>query len=168
MYVTANERRPLSAAGLGPKSGSRITWRWKMPGDADPTGARGTPVTVDCGSSGTLRTRLVVGPVPRLPKILDARLVDREGYGKAVRVSYCFRSLPRDLWTKPAQLHLSVDNPRDQQGSLSIGWRVTTRCDTIIHPVGSIQPPYVLRYSVETIRGTRSKRRQMRLATTTT
>lgn len=162
-YATATERKPLSAAGLGTKAGSRITWRWRIPKDAVPTGARGTPVTVRCTGSGTLRTRLVVGPVPRLPRILSAQLVDRAGFGKAVRVSYCFGSLPDDLWTKPARLHVSVDNVRDDQGPLSVGWRVLARCDTILHPVGYIKPPYLLRYSVETIRGTRSKRGQIRL-----
>ena len=164
-YETADDtRKPLVALGLGPKSGSRIRWRWRVPNDAVPTGARGTPITVACGASGTLRTRLVVGPVPQLPRILDARVVDRAASGKAVRVSYCFRSIPRSLWTKPSRLNVSVDNPRDDLGPLGIGWRVTTRCDTIIHPVGLIKPPYVLRYSVETIRGTRSKRGQIQLS----
>jgi hypothetical protein len=162
-YQTADEQNPLSAAGLGPKAGSRITWRWRVPGDAVPTGARGTPIEVRCVGSGTLRTRLVVGPVPRLPRILSARLVDRGGSGRAVRVSYCFSSLPGDLWTKPSRLHVSVDNPRDALGALGVAWRVTSRCDTIIHPVGFIKPPYVLRYSVESIRGIRSKRGQIRL-----
>jgi hypothetical protein len=162
-YETASGRKPLLAAGLGPKSGSRITWRWRVPKDAVPTGARGTPITVVCRSSGTLRTRLVVGPVPQLPKIVSARLVDRAGSGRAVRVSYCFPSLPSDLWTKPARLHVSVDNLRDDLGPLGVGWRVTSRCDTVLHPVGYIKPPYLLRYSVETIRGTRSKRGQIRL-----
>lgn len=163
-YETADdERKALAARGLGPKSGSRIRWRWRVPNDAVPTGARGTPITVTCGTSGTLRTRLVVGPVPQLPRILDARLVDRAASGRAVRVSYCFRSLPSSLWTKPSRLNVSVDNVRDALGPLGVGWRVTTRCDTILHPVGLIRPPYVLRYSVETVRGTRSKRGQIKL-----
>ena len=163
-YDTADDdRKPLTTRGLGPRSGSRIRWRWRVPSDAIPTGARGTPITVACGASGTLRTRLVVGPVPQLPRIVDARLVDRATSGRAVRVSYCFRSIPTSLWMKPSRLNVSVDNLRDDLGPVSVGWRVTARCDTILHPVGYIKPPYVLRYSVETIRGTRSKRGQLRV-----
>jgi hypothetical protein len=46
-----------TAAGLHPKNGSRISWRWKV-------GTRTTPgrwpITVACGTSGTLRTSFVV------------------------------------------------------------------------------------------------------------
>ena len=163
-YETADEnRKPLVAPGLRPKSGGRISWRWRIPNDAVPTGARGAPIMVTCGDSGSFRTRLVVGPVPQLPRILEARLVDRGASGRAVRVSYCFRSIPSSLWTKPSRLNVSVDNLRDDLGALGVGWRVTARCDTILHPVGFIKPPYVLRYSVETVRGIRSKRGQIRL-----
>jgi hypothetical protein len=46
---------PLGASGLAPKSGGRITWRWRMSGDAE---AGLAPVTVRCGKSGTLATKL--------------------------------------------------------------------------------------------------------------
>jgi hypothetical protein len=46
------------AQGLGPKTGTRITWRWKV-GSA--THAGSWPVTVDCGKSGRLALRLHVG-----------------------------------------------------------------------------------------------------------
>jgi hypothetical protein len=46
-----------SAAGLYPKRGVRISWTWKV-------GTRTTPgrwpITVSCGSAGTLRTSFVV------------------------------------------------------------------------------------------------------------
>jgi hypothetical protein len=48
---------PSSAAGLYPKRGTRISWTWKV-------GTRTTPgrwpITVSCGSAGTLRTSFVV------------------------------------------------------------------------------------------------------------
>jgi hypothetical protein len=48
---------PSSAAGLYPKRGSRISWTWKV-------GTRTTPgrwpITVSCGSAGSLRTSFVV------------------------------------------------------------------------------------------------------------
>ena len=46
-----------TAAGLYPKSGSRISWTWKV-------GTNTTPgrwwITVSCGSAGTLNTSFVV------------------------------------------------------------------------------------------------------------
>jgi micrococcal nuclease len=45
------------ARGLGPKTGSRITWRWKVGSSTHPGR---WPVTVDCGSSGKLSLRLRV------------------------------------------------------------------------------------------------------------
>jgi hypothetical protein len=48
---------PSHAAGLYPKRGTRISWTWKV-------GTRTTPgrwpITVSCGSAGTLRTSFVV------------------------------------------------------------------------------------------------------------
>jgi hypothetical protein len=48
---------PSSAAGLYPKRGSRISWTWKV-------GTRTTPgrwpISVSCGSAGTLQTSFVV------------------------------------------------------------------------------------------------------------
>jgi hypothetical protein len=48
---------PSQAAGLYPKQGRRISWRWKV-------GTRTTPgrwpIVVSCGSAGTLRTSFVV------------------------------------------------------------------------------------------------------------
>jgi uncharacterized protein (DUF58 family) len=48
---------PSEAQGLYPKSGSRISWTWKV-------GTRTTPgrwpITVSCGSAGTLHTSFVV------------------------------------------------------------------------------------------------------------
>jgi len=46
-----------AAKGLGPKTGTTLTWRWKV-GSA--THAGRWPVTVDCGNSGKLSLRLRV------------------------------------------------------------------------------------------------------------
>jgi len=45
------------AKRLGPKTGTRITWRWKV---GSSTHAGRWPVTVDCGKSGKLSLRLCV------------------------------------------------------------------------------------------------------------
>jgi hypothetical protein len=45
------------AQGLGPKTGSRITWRWKVGSSTHPGS---WPVTVDCARSGKLTLRLRV------------------------------------------------------------------------------------------------------------
>jgi hypothetical protein len=45
------------ALGLGAKTGSKITWRWKV---GSSTHAGSWPVTVDCGKSGRLVLRLRV------------------------------------------------------------------------------------------------------------
>lgn len=45
------------AKGLGPKTGGRITWSWKV---GSRTHAGLWPVVVRCGKSGTLRLRLRV------------------------------------------------------------------------------------------------------------
>lgn len=45
--------------GLGPKSGGKITWRWRV-GDGTPPGR--WPVVVRCGNSGTLKLTLRVLP----------------------------------------------------------------------------------------------------------
>ena len=47
------------AKGLGPKSGSMITWRWRV-GTSTPPGR--WPVIVRCGESGTLKLRIRVLP----------------------------------------------------------------------------------------------------------
>ena len=47
------------ARGLGPKTGGRITWRWKV---GSSTHAGRWPVRVDCGKSGKLSLRLRVLP----------------------------------------------------------------------------------------------------------
>ncbi len=160
IYNTKTESKVLSADGLDPKTGGRITWRWRMPKDARPGR---TPIDVSCGASGMLRAELLVGPVPELPRILSARVVTGTKYGTAVRVSYCFRSLPSDPWRKPWRLHLTVENLSDGFPPLSIGWKVSERCGVVTQPVGGIKPPYLLRYSVETIGGTWSNQGQIRL-----
>jgi len=45
------------ARGLGAKTGTKITWRWKV---GSSTHAGRWPVTVDCGKSGKLALRLRV------------------------------------------------------------------------------------------------------------
>ena len=45
------------AKGLGAKTGTRITWSWKV---GSSTHAGSWPVTVDCGKSGRLALRLRV------------------------------------------------------------------------------------------------------------
>jgi acyl dehydratase len=47
------------ARGLGPKTGGRITWRWKV---GSSTHAGRWPVRVNCGTSGKLALRLRVLP----------------------------------------------------------------------------------------------------------
>jgi hypothetical protein len=47
------------AAGLGPKSGGKITWRWRV-GRSTPPGR--WPVVVRCGEAGTLKLRIRVLP----------------------------------------------------------------------------------------------------------
>jgi hypothetical protein len=47
------------AKGLGPKTGGRITWRWRV---GTSTHAGRWPVIVRCGKSGTLRLRIRVLP----------------------------------------------------------------------------------------------------------
>jgi len=101
---------------------------------------------------------------PELPRILSARVVLGTKFGTTVRVSYCFRSLSKDPHRGPWRLHLTVDNLKDGNPPLSIGWEVPTRCGTIVHPVGGIQQPYVLRYFVASRLDTRSEERQIRLA----
>jgi hypothetical protein len=101
--------------------------------------------------------------VPELPRILSAQVVLGTKYGTAVRVSYCFRLLSTDAYRGPWRLHLTVDNMKDGNPPLSIGWEVPKRCGTIVHPVGGIQQPYVLRYFVASRFDTRSGERQIRL-----
>ena len=45
------------AKGLGPKTGTKITWRWKVGSTTHPGR---WPVTVDCGGSGKLSLKLRV------------------------------------------------------------------------------------------------------------
>jgi hypothetical protein len=45
------------AKGLGPKTGGKVTWRWRV---GTNTHAGRWPVTVDCGKAGKLVTRLRV------------------------------------------------------------------------------------------------------------
>ena len=47
------------AKGLGAKTGTRITWRWKVGSNTNPGR---WPVTVDCGKAGKLSLRLRVLP----------------------------------------------------------------------------------------------------------
>ena len=47
------------AKGLGPKTGGRITWRWRV---GTSTHAGRWPIIVRCGQSGTLRLKLRVLP----------------------------------------------------------------------------------------------------------
>ncbi len=52
-----------AGATLAPRTGGRITWRWKVQPNAQPGRS---PVVVRCGKSGTLRTSLVIAP-PEIP-----------------------------------------------------------------------------------------------------
>jgi micrococcal nuclease len=47
------------AQGLRPKTGSRITWRWRVGTNTNPGR---WPIIVKCGNSGTLRTKIRVLP----------------------------------------------------------------------------------------------------------
>lgn len=100
---------------------------------------------------------------PALPNIRSARIVVTEKFGRAARVSYCFRSLPNDVWRRPWRLHLTLENLADGLPPLSVPWKVTSRCAVVTQPVGGIKPPYLLRYSVESRRGTWSKRVQIQI-----
>jgi hypothetical protein len=105
---------------------------------------------------GQSRVSASTRSAPALPRIVSARVVRGTAFGKGVRVSYCFRSLPKDPWKRPWRLHLTVENYQDDLPPLTTGWRVTKRCATVTLPVGPIKPPYALRYSVESRRATRS------------
>ena len=66
------------AAGLGPKSGGRIKWRWRVGAKAPAGAAR---AVVRCGGSGSLRVAFRVSrsaPPPPLPG--PGRLIDVGGY----------------------------------------------------------------------------------------
>jgi hypothetical protein len=108
------------------------------------------------GTGATVAATSSTRAAPKLPKALNARLVTGTRFGKAVRVTYCFRSMPTNPWTRPWRLHLTLDNVRDGQLPLSIPWKVPKRCGTIFHPVGGIKPPYELRYFVASRLDTRS------------
>jgi hypothetical protein len=45
------------ARGLGPKRGTKLTWRWQVKASTEPGVA---PVVVKCGKSGTLKTKIRV------------------------------------------------------------------------------------------------------------
>jgi hypothetical protein len=47
------------AKGLGPKTGGRITWRWRVGTNTHPGS---WPIIVKCGPAGTLRTKIRVLP----------------------------------------------------------------------------------------------------------
>jgi Putative Ig domain len=98
---------------------------------------------------------------PPLPSRVTARRVTSSKYGRALRVSYCFSSLSRNAYRRPWRLHLTLDNTRDKRPPLSVPWTVSRRCASVIHPAAGIRRPYVLRYSVESRRGTRSKHAQI-------
>jgi hypothetical protein len=44
-------------SSLGPRTGGRIMWRWRLPSDAEPGRS---PVVVECGASGTLGTTYTI------------------------------------------------------------------------------------------------------------
>jgi hypothetical protein len=55
--IKLEPRTSVASTGLGVRTGGRITWRWRL----RPTAKLGrSPVTVRCGSSGTLRTSFVI------------------------------------------------------------------------------------------------------------
>lgn len=47
------------AKGLGPRTGGKITWRWRVGTSTHPGS---WPIIVRCGKSGTLRTKIRVLP----------------------------------------------------------------------------------------------------------
>lgn len=121
-----------------------------------------SPGSVRAAESERMAARHTSG-APQLPRILSARVVLGTKYGTAVRVLYCFSSLPSDPSRRPGRLHVTVDNLNDGAPPLSVGWEVTERCGTVIHPVGGIQQPYLLRYSVESRSGIWSEQANIRL-----
>lgn len=98
---------------------------------------------------------------PDLPQRMDARLVTGTEYGKAVRISYCFRSLPTDLSRRPWRLPVTILSASNGDQSHGYEALVTTRCGTLTYPVVGIDPPYVVRYVVVSKNGTYSKRAQI-------
>lgn len=123
------------------------------------------PITSIAASGATNRAMVQDAP-PELPRILSARVVLGTKLGTAVRVSYCYSSLPSDPSSRPGRLHLTVDNLKDDLPPLNVGWPVTTRCNTVVHPVGGIQQPFVPRYSTESADGTaRSRQGLLKLQT---
>jgi hypothetical protein len=155
--------------GQSPKSpGVQRAWTDPTGWEADTDGCSPLTFTAKARSAAPPSTDRSTGPsaqdaTPPLPRIRTARIVTGTRYGKAVRVSYCFSALSSDPDRRPWRLRLTVDNLKDGFPPLSHGWPVTRRCGTIIHPVGGIKGPYVLRYSVESRSGTWSKHAQMRV-----
>jgi hypothetical protein len=100
---------------------------------------------------------------PELPQTLEARIVTGTEYGKAVRIAYCFRSLPSDPSRRPALLAVTVMSANDRLQSHGYNSRVSKRCDTVTYPLTGIPPPYVLSYVVVSEHGTYSKRGEARV-----
>lgn len=100
---------------------------------------------------------------PPLAKIKAAKLVPTK-IGRALRVHYCFASLPTAPSRRPTRLHITVENRQDSLPPLTTGWRITKRCNTVLHHLGPIKPPYVFTYAVQSRTGTWSKRVPIRVS----
>ena len=148
--------------GTGPPWTDAWGWHGNANGCTLPGSFHATLRAPDRASTGAPSTVLPASAsaheqaTPALPRLLSARVVSGTKYGKAIRVQYCFRSLPTDTARRPWRLHLTVENLRDNLPPLTVPWRVRKRCAVVIQPVGGIKPPYLLRYSVESRQGTRS------------
>lgn len=122
-----------------------------------------TTYSVTAGNGRPGRTTVSVSDTaPPLPTIRSARVVSGTKYGRGLRTSYCFNSImppAKARW----RLYIILDNPRDKLPPISIPWVVRERCDVVVQPVGGAKAPYVMRYFVQTINGTRSPTKQLRL-----
>lgn len=62
-----------NAIRLGPGTGGRISWRWRVAADTKPGS---WPLVVSCGKSGTLRTRItILAATPEVPLADAAKAV---------------------------------------------------------------------------------------------
>ena len=69
--VNPRSRCSISIKGLGPRTGSRVTWNWQIPKDAK---IGSTPIRVNCGKAGNLTTQITVRAASNDPLLGPARL----------------------------------------------------------------------------------------------
>jgi hypothetical protein len=97
-----------STAGLSARTGSQITWRWRIRETAK---IGPIPIAVKCGESGSLRTKMrILAPVPSLTveeatRIVCARLPER------VQATYGVEFVPRPSYSTERSCQFLVNFP---------------------------------------------------------